>query len=66
MGLAEKMHGTTWQLDPDFKRQLMDLGAHHDIIKQLYGSLGNKSMYVSQGADYPGGVRGSGRIGPGR
>jgi hypothetical protein len=48
MGLAEKAHGTTWQLDPDFKRQLMDLGAHHDIIRQLYGSLGNKSMYVSR------------------
>jgi len=27
---------------------LMDLGAHHDIIKQLYGSLGNQSMYVSR------------------
>ena len=26
----------------------MDLGAHHDIIKQLYGSLGNQSMYVSR------------------
>jgi hypothetical protein len=48
MGLAEKAHGTTWQLEPDFKQQLMDLGAHHDIIKQLYGSLGNKSMYVSR------------------
>jgi len=35
------------ELEPDFKQQLMDLGAHHDIIKQLYGSLGNQSMYVS-------------------
>ena len=48
LDLAEKIHGTKWQLDGDFKQQLMDLGAHHDIIKQLYGSLGNKSMYVSR------------------
>jgi hypothetical protein len=48
MDLAEKVRGTKWQLDPDFKQQLMDLGAHHDIIKQLYGSLGNQSMYVSR------------------
>ena len=46
MDLAEKDTRNKWQLDPDFKQQLMDLGAHHDIIKQLYGSLGNKSMYV--------------------
>jgi hypothetical protein len=46
--LAEKIHGTKWQLDGDFKQQLMDLGAHQDIIKQLYSSLGNKSMYVSR------------------
>jgi Protein of unknown function (DUF3363) len=46
--LAEKIHGTKWQLGPDFKRQLMELGAHHDIIKELYGSLGNQSMYVSR------------------
>jgi hypothetical protein len=48
MELAEKIQGTKWQLEPDFKQQLMDLGAHHDIIKQLYGSLGNQSMYVSR------------------
>jgi hypothetical protein len=48
MELAEKMQGTKWQLDSDFKQQLMNLGAHHDIIKQLYGSLGNQSMYVSR------------------
>ncbi|MGD0461907.1 MAG: DUF3363 domain-containing protein [Tepidisphaeraceae bacterium] len=48
MDLAEKVRGTKWQLEPDFKQQLMDLGAHHDIIKQLYGSLGNQSMYVSR------------------
>ncbi len=48
MELAEKIRGTKWQLEPDFKQQLMDLGAHHDIIKQLYGSLGNQSMYVSR------------------
>jgi hypothetical protein len=48
MDLAEKIHGTQWQLDPNFKRDLMDLGAHHDIIKQLYGQLGNRSMYVSR------------------
>ena len=48
MELAEKIQGTKWQLEPDFKRQLMELGAHHDIIKQLYGSLGNQSMYVSR------------------
>ncbi len=48
MDLAEKVRGTKWQLDPDFKQQLMDLGAHHDIIKQLYGSLGNQSMHVSR------------------
>jgi hypothetical protein len=48
MDLAEKIHGTKWQLEGDFKQQLMELGAHHDIIKQLYGSLGNKSMYVSR------------------
>jgi hypothetical protein len=46
MELAEKIQGTKWQLDPDFKQQLMELGAHHDIIQQLYGSLGNQSMYV--------------------
>jgi hypothetical protein len=48
MELAEKVKGTKWQLEPDFKQQLMELGAHHDIIKQLYGSLGSKSMYVSR------------------
>ncbi len=48
MDLAEKIHGTKWQLDGDFKQQLSELGAHHDIIKQLYGSLGNQSMYVSR------------------
>jgi hypothetical protein len=48
MDLAEKIHGTKWQLAGDFKEQLQDLGAHHDIIKQLYGSLGNQSMYVSR------------------
>lgn len=46
--LAEKTHGTKWQLQPDFKQQLMDLGAQNDIISQLYGSLGNQSMYVSR------------------
>jgi hypothetical protein len=46
--LAEKIHGTKWQLDADFKQQLMELGAHHDIIKQLYSQLGNRSMYVSR------------------
>lgn len=46
MDLAEKVRGTKWKLEPDFKQQLMDLGAHHDIIKQLYSSLGNQSMYV--------------------
>jgi hypothetical protein len=48
MDLAEKIHGTKWQLADDFKEQLRELGAHHDIIKQLYGSLGNQSMYVSR------------------
>jgi type IV secretory pathway VirD2 relaxase len=48
MDLAEKIHGTKWQLADDFKQQLRELGAHHDIIKQLYGSLGNQSMYVSR------------------
>ncbi len=48
MELAEKIHGTKWQLEPDFRQQLMELGAHHDIIKQLYGHLGNQSMYVSR------------------
>ena len=48
IGLAEKTRGTTWQLDPEFKQQLMDLSAYNDVIKQLYGSLGNKSMYVSR------------------
>jgi type IV secretory pathway VirD2 relaxase len=48
MDLAEKIHGTKWQLADDIKQQLMELGAHHDIIKQLYGSLGNQSMYVSR------------------
>ncbi len=48
MELAEKIEGTKWRLERDFKQQLMDLGAHHDIIKQLYGSLGNQSMHVSR------------------
>jgi type IV secretory pathway VirD2 relaxase len=56
MGLAQKDNGTWWSLDEQFGKSLRELGSRSDIIKQLYGTLGNEAgrlERVTGGVDKP-------------
>jgi hypothetical protein len=44
--LARKDGGTWWAVEPDFGPSLRDLGARHDIVKQLYSTLGAEAGRV--------------------
>ena len=46
LGMAARDRGTTWRLDPEFRRRLMELGARNDVIKQLYSTLGAEAGHV--------------------
>jgi type IV secretory pathway VirD2 relaxase len=48
MDLARKGRGTIWQVEGDFKQALRELGDRNDIIKQLYGHLGNEAGRVER------------------
>ena len=48
LGLAEKGRGTVWSVDPEFGPSLRALGQRHDLIKQLYPSLGNEAGQVQR------------------
>ena len=46
MELAHKGRGTVWHVEEDFGRSLRALGDRNDIIKQLYGQLGQEAGRV--------------------
>jgi type IV secretory pathway VirD2 relaxase len=48
LGLAGKNRGTTWGVEPEFGRALRELGQRHDLIKQLYSTLGNEAGRVQR------------------
>jgi len=52
IGLAQKDRGTWWRVENQFDRSLRQLGQRNDIIKQLYGSLGNEAgVVIPMGAE---------------
>ena len=46
--LAGKERGTTWAVEPGFGQALRELGQRHDLIKQLYSTLGNEAGRVQR------------------
>ena len=46
LNLAHKDRSTAWRVEPDFRRQLTNLGARNDVIKQLYSTLGAEAGNV--------------------
>jgi type IV secretory pathway VirD2 relaxase len=61
IGLARKDKGTWWSLDESFSQSLRELGERNDIVKHLYGQLGNEAGRVqrmSGGAEVPAPVAG--------
>jgi hypothetical protein len=48
LGLARKNRRTTWAVEPEFGQALRELGQRHDLIKQLYSTLGNEAGRVQR------------------
>jgi type IV secretory pathway VirD2 relaxase len=48
MDLANKGRGTKWEVEPNFKQTLRELGARNDLIHQLYASLGTEAGRVER------------------